>query len=198
MSQFWPTSNKGSVLLTTQDSRWLAQEYVSHGIGLKSLGQEEGVDLVNRLFERKRRTISTNDAITIFEKTGGLPLAMRQIASYMVAESLEPVDFWKSYRDRRRSEVVNAWNESSTPWYSHTLATFLDVAFAKLTGRAISILIILSVLDGKKIQEKLLYQAELPDGSETNEVMFPEQLEYVSCFVMFLARLLWSYTNQCD
>ncbi|KAK4244754.1 P-loop containing nucleoside triphosphate hydrolase protein [Corynascus novoguineensis] len=156
MEEFWPISGKGAVLLTTQDSSWLSQEYITQGCRLDVLDADEAVKLVTSLFERKSRKISVEDARDISEETGGLPLAIRQITSYILAESLNTEKFLQIYRDRRRSKSVDAWDESATPWYSHTLATFLDFAFGKLSSRANLILAVISFLDADQIRDSLL------------------------------------------
>jgi len=177
MTDFWPRSSKGAVLLTTQDSSWLSQEYVTQGFRLDALATEEAVDLVTSLFERKSRKISPEDALAISKETGGLPLAIRQITSYILAERLSTEKFLQIYRDRRGARSVDAWDESTTPWYSHTLATFLDVAFAKLSPRAILILAIVSFLDADKIQESLLCDETEPGSDDGDEAVFDGLLE---------------------
>ncbi|KAK0744936.1 P-loop containing nucleoside triphosphate hydrolase protein [Apiosordaria backusii] len=164
MVDFWPGSGKGAVILTTQDTSWLSQEYITQGFRLDTMDTNEAVDLVVSLFERKSRKISDKDALDIAKETGGLPLAIRQITSYILAEGLTTEKFFKIYHSHRGSKSIDAWNESTTPWYSHTLATFLDVAFAKLGPRAVLILSIISFLDVDKIQQDLLCDwAEIPD-----------------------------------
>ncbi|KAK0641783.1 P-loop containing nucleoside triphosphate hydrolase protein [Cercophora newfieldiana] len=154
---FWPSFGNGSVLVTTQDSSWLSQEYISKGFRLDTLMLDEAVDLVTKLFERNSRKILPDDALTLAKETGGLPLAIRQIASYMLAESLTTEKFLKLYHNHRSSKRVDEWDESTTPWYSHTLATFLNVAFAKLSPGALLILSVISFLDVDEIQEDLFW-----------------------------------------
>ncbi|RYP20212.1 hypothetical protein DL765_002886 [Monosporascus sp. GIB2] len=170
IADYWPRSSHGAILLTTQDASWLSQEYITHGLRLDSLSEEDGVSLIESLFSRKHRDISGDDAVNIFKETGGLPLAIRQIASYILAEDITPTQFFDHYQKRRGSKTLDAWEESITPWYSHTLATFLDVAFSKLTPRAILILGIISFLDVDKIQEKVLRDDVSSD--EDREPMF--------------------------
>lgn len=177
MRDFWPSSAKGAVLLTTQDSSWLSQEYITQGCRLDTLSTNEAVDLVTSLFERKSRNIPLKDALAISAETGGLPLAIRQVTSYILAESLSTEKFLQIYRDRRGSRSVDAWEESTTPWYSHTLATFLDVAFSKLSQRAVLVLAVISFLDADQIRESLLCDETEGDDKSGSEALFDGLLE---------------------
>jgi hypothetical protein len=180
LSDFWPRSSNGAIILTTQDTRWLSQEYIIHGTKLDSLIKDEGIELVKGLFERKQRTITMDEAVTIFEETGGLPLAMRQIASYILAEGLSVAQFLENYQSHRSSRTIDAWEESTTPWYSYTLATFLNVTFARLTPREICMLAIISFLDVDKIQEDLFCHEGLL--TEDEDALFWDPLQFVNIF----------------
>ncbi len=128
------------------------------------------------LFKRRDRVISHPEALAVFREAGGLPLAMRQFASFILSEELSVAQFLQIYRIHRSSKTVDAWEDSITPWYSHTLATFLDVAFAKLTPGAFSILAIISFLDEDRIHESLLYEA-VPEADGEVETAFPDRLK---------------------
>ncbi|KAI1378291.1 hypothetical protein F4677DRAFT_443506 [Hypoxylon crocopeplum] len=168
MSQFWPKSGNGAILVTTQDASWLSQEYITQSYRLGSLNESEGVDLVRGFFERNNHGISDIEAKGIVGETGGLPLAIRQISSYILAENMDTTRFLEGYRAHQSSKAVDAWEISATPWSCHTLATFLNFAFEKLTTRAISILGIMSLLDADKIQERLFRdEGQLDEGEAT-------------------------------
>lgn len=156
MRQFWPESGNGAILVTTQDTSWLSQEYLTQSFRLDFLDHREGVDLVKNIFEHKERRISSVEASSIYVETGGLPLAIRHISSYIIAENLDVTEFLQTYNTDQNSKVIDASKISITPWYSHTLATFLDVALEKLSTRAISILGIISFFDVDKIDRNLL------------------------------------------
>jgi hypothetical protein len=156
MADHWPRSIHGGILVTTQDSGWLNQEFIDEGLRLDPLNDRDSITLVQNLFRRKNKTVTHDEMSQLYHETGGLPLAIRQITSFVLAEGMEMDEFLTSYHDSRNAWAIDAWNESITPWYSHTLATYLNVAFAKLTPRAISLLIVLSFLDVENVQEALL------------------------------------------
>lgn len=186
MDQFWPQSTNGSILVTTQDTSWLSQEYLTQSFQLDPLIHREGADLVKHIFERKNRAISDFEASSIHVETGGLPLAIRQISWYIIAENIDITEFLRNYRAHKSSKVVDAWGISTTPWYSHTLATFLDVAFEKLTSRAISILGIISLFDVDGIEGDLLrHDSQQSDGEfailgDAPEYVSPAPLTFTS------------------
>ncbi|KAK4060480.1 uncharacterized protein Triagg1_10750 [Trichoderma aggressivum f. europaeum] len=154
---FWPQTNNGSIILTTQDRSWLFREHTTLRIQLHELLRDEGEGLVAEVFDKHRRPISQSEAHELFEITGGLPLAIRQITSYIIAENLNIEEVLKDYTAQKNAKVINEWQHSTTSIYSHTLATFLNISFAKLRDRALLILRILCVLDVDKIQESILY-----------------------------------------
>ena len=97
ITDLWPHSGNGAVLLTTQDTSWLSQEYISHGIRLEPFTSAEGINLVTSLYERNNRKIPERDAVCLVEETGGLPLAICQICSFVLAEDWGLNDFLHSY-----------------------------------------------------------------------------------------------------
>ncbi|KAJ2902096.1 hypothetical protein MKZ38_001005 [Zalerion maritima] len=177
MADFWPQSRNGAVLLTTQDARWLSQEQITLGLQLDSLTRTDGVDLVGRLFKHRDQSITEADAVRIVDEAGGLPLAIRQIASYILAEDMNTTLFFRNYHDHRHSKTVDAWEESATPWYSYTLATFLDVAFGKLSARGVSTLGIICFLDADKIQERFLCHGSSIEEEKEEEEDEKEDLD---------------------
>jgi hypothetical protein len=177
VAEFWPTSDGGAILLTTQDTSWLSQEYITRTIVLDCLSTKEGTDLVKELFQRRRQDISQDDAKKIVKETAGLPLAIRHVSSYILAEGMPAKVFLEDYASHQTSRGVDAWGHSTTPWYSHTLATFLDAAFAKMTPRAIAILAQLCFLDVDNIPEILITETEPPPNQEGNLPAFLEHTE---------------------
>lgn len=148
LEAFWPPSRNGSVLLTSQDTSWVGQETINHGISIRSLDIDDGVKLLQGIFSRWKRTISREAAERIVYETGGLPLALRQIGSYICTIGTDPEDFVARYSEVQSSSTwVDQWSESTQPSYSRTLATFLDFSFSKLGQRALSALGVFCFLD---------------------------------------------------
>ncbi|KAK4237960.1 P-loop containing nucleoside triphosphate hydrolase protein [Achaetomium macrosporum] len=147
LEAFWPPSANGSVLLTTQDTSWIGQEIIGHGMSLRSFGTDDGVKLLQGIFSRWKRSISRGIAQRIVHETGGLPLALRQIGSYICTIGSDPEDFLARYSEAQGSTLIDQWSESTQPSYPRTLATFLDFSFNKLTQQALSVLAVFCFLD---------------------------------------------------
>lgn len=167
LADLWPPSSHGSILLTSQDSSWLYQEHVSFQILLESFSMQDGKAMLTDILRKQGLPVSEQVAVALIEETGGLPLAIRHIASYISATDSEPMEFLENYRrDRSSSLSVDQWDHNTPPWYGHTLATFLDFAFRHLQGPSMFLLSIISFLDPDSIPEELFTEAlnaEQPD-----------------------------------
>ncbi|CAN9264153.1 unnamed protein product [Alternaria alternata] len=152
---FWPGSSEGSILLTSQNSSWVHRENISRGISLKSLSDLDSLDFLRSIMSKQGKSIEDGKAAAIVKETGGLPLALRHIGSYICAMNMDPSDFLEEYRDEDEASAIDAWDESVPPWYSHTLSTFLNYAFSQLTGDAIALLAVVVFLDPERISDSL-------------------------------------------
>lgn len=105
---------------------------------------------------RQGRVMSDHAAESIVQEVGGLPLAIRQIGSYIAATNLEPSEFLQRYQwDRATASSVDEWDDSIPLSYVHTLATVWKFAFDRLSEEAISALSMLSFLDLGSIPQEL-------------------------------------------
>jgi hypothetical protein len=155
LADLWPPSDRGSILITSQDSTWLIQEHVGFRIHLQSFDLQEGTAMLENILDKQGQTISNDIASAIVAETSGLPLAIRQIGSYICATESDPAEFLKSYQGHSSSLRIDEWNENTPPWYSHTLATSLNFAFGNLNEDATFLISLISFLDPDKIQEEL-------------------------------------------
>ncbi|AEO54516.1 hypothetical protein MYCTH_2297165 [Thermothelomyces thermophilus ATCC 42464] len=153
---FWPPSSNGSILLTSQDTSWIGQDTINHGINLGSLDADDGVKLLRGIFSRWKRTISREAAERIVHETGGLPLAIRQIGSYICSIGTEPEEFISRYSEVQSSTGVEHWSEGTQLSYSRTLATFLDFSFGKLGRQALTALGVFCFLDVDNVWAEIL------------------------------------------
>jgi hypothetical protein len=174
LADLWPPSNRGSIIITSQDASWLIQEHIGFRIRLESFDLQEGVAMLESILDKQGQTISNDIARQIVEEMSGLPLAIRQIGYYIYATESDPAEFLKSYQDYSSSLKIDEWNESSLLWYSHTLATFLNFAFGHLSEEAIFLLGLISFLDPDKIQEDLFASA----NSQNNIPLFGSMTQY--------------------
>ncbi|KAF2105691.1 P-loop containing nucleoside triphosphate hydrolase protein [Lophiotrema nucula] len=159
LSEFWPYSSKCCIILTSQNSSWLLKENVSYGIALKSLTTAESFELLKKTTEKQGRSIDYEAGAAIVKETGGLPLAIRHIGSYICAMGTNVAEFLADYQNESEASAIDAWSESAPSWYSHTLSTFLNYAFERLTPDAISLLTVIIFLDSEAIDETIFLQA---------------------------------------
>jgi hypothetical protein len=160
-------------LLTSQDSDWVAQETINLPISLRSLDTDDGVKLLDGIFSRWKRIISREAAERIVYETGGLPLALRQIGSYICTIGTDPEDFVDRYSNVQGSNWVDQWSGSTQPSYPRTLATFLDFSLSKLHQQALSALGVFCFLDVDNVW------AEILNGSSSGQLFHAESSEYV-------------------
>ena len=126
-------------------------------------------------------TASTPERIT--EELSGLPLAIRQLGSYLLATSLEPADILHHYQlDRATASVVDEWDEVSPLSYRHTLANVWKFSFDRQPEAALSLLNVMFLLD----PDKILHEA-LDDENSLHElsVALNTRARYVAFMTVF-------------
>ncbi|KAF2195031.1 hypothetical protein K469DRAFT_756928, partial [Zopfia rhizophila CBS 207.26] len=164
ISDFWPRSLDGCIMLTSQNSNWRYKENVDRTILLKSLTSKESIGMLEKIMAKQGKIISSEAAAALVKETGGLPLAIRHIGSYICAMGTDPVQFLQAYQDENEASAIDAWDESIPSWYSHTLSTFLNYAFEKLTDDAIALLSTVCFLDPETIGEDVFTQEDISYG----------------------------------
>lgn len=169
VQEIWPSCNRGSILVTTQDSGWQYREDIKHWISIQPMETEDGVAMVRAVFDRQKQSISTSAAERICKESGGQALSIRQLSSYICANREDPDQFLDTYP--RLSGRIDSWDEGMPPSYQHTLSTFLDLTVKKLLDCDISLISQFAFLDPDSIQENLLY-----DRSQESELSFNGKL----------------------
>lgn len=150
LDKYWVPANEGSILVTSQDSQWQFSQYIHHSLQLPCLTNEEGSQFIEKYLSRHGIVIQQAEAALILEESGGLPLALQHMLSYMVVEKLTAAEFLDEFQ---RSRVVDNWqSQQSLP----SLATLFHLSMDKLDDPATKILQNLSFLAAKKIPEFLL------------------------------------------
>ena len=187
LSELWPPASQGSILLTSQNQNWLIQESLSYGTLVGSFSLSEGVEMLETMMTKQGRNVPYLTAESIVEELGGLPLAIRQIGSYILATSLEPADLLQRYQlDRETASAIEEWDEGLPLSYRHTLANVWKFAFDRLSEAAILLLDILSFLDPDAIPQELFDEDESMQGLPS---ILDSRVKYVK------PKALW---NQCS
>ncbi|EME80972.1 uncharacterized protein MYCFIDRAFT_76918 [Pseudocercospora fijiensis CIRAD86] len=126
IAELWPSSSEGSILLTSQNSHWKVQENLGFALRVNSLSPSDGATMLHNIMIKQGKTITLESAAAIVNEVDELPLAIRQIGSYMSTTNMEPQIFLDNYQYRRTASHVDAWDESCPPSYTLTLATLSD------------------------------------------------------------------------
>ncbi|KAK4504226.1 hypothetical protein PRZ48_005142 [Zasmidium cellare] len=153
LSDLWPSSDNGSIIITSQNSLWRMQDSVEATLRVESLDVDPSITLLRKIMAKQGKSVSDDDASAIVGEVGRLPLAIRQIGSYVATEDIDPLDFLQLYRDRQAASDIGSWEDSRTPLYLHTLATVWEFAFSKLCPDAAFMIGAMSLLDPDKIPE---------------------------------------------
>ncbi|UKZ66307.1 uncharacterized protein TrAtP1_007482 [Trichoderma atroviride] len=155
---FWPTSEHGAVLVTSQNP---ASEYqlANNGMEVKPFSPEESTAWFCQ--QLGRNTVLNEEAKNITESFGHHTLTIKQMASYIRESQCTISQFQEAYADStKRQQLLATPNELSAPGYAHTTSTAFAVTFSKLGINALQTLGILSFLDPDRIPEKLLEDTE--------------------------------------
>jgi hypothetical protein len=121
-----------------------------------------------RHFEVHNRTVSERDAISLTRASESLPLALYQFAAYIIEQEMEVYEFLDEYQNNKSSLQLDRWKNPSALQYQHTLGTFLNVAFKKLSPDSIKIMAVIALLDGDVISEEFLLENK--DGRSMGNV----------------------------
>jgi hypothetical protein len=156
VSEFWPATGSGAVLITTRDPA--GKDFcLGCGIILRPLAFPEAVDLFMTLLNRDSETRYERDASTdsLLERFNGLPLALVQVASLIRRRSMTVSEFFQVY-EHGVQETGLAEHQASQydGHYHHSLFTVW--AFESLDASSQSLLNVMSLLDPFNIQEAIL------------------------------------------
>ncbi|KAK9857762.1 hypothetical protein MYU51_019987 [Penicillium brevicompactum] len=133
---FWPTSERGAVLVTSQNPE-SAHQLAHTGMEVKNF--------------------SPTESATFFrDQLGG-----NRMASYIRESRCSILQFQEACADSsKRRQLLATPNELSAPGCPHTTVTAFEVTFSKLSSDALHTLGILSFLDPDRIPETLLEDTE--------------------------------------
>ncbi|EER38585.1 pfs domain-containing protein [Histoplasma capsulatum H143] len=151
---FWPTSDHGAVLVTSQNP---ASGYQLANMGMETKPfspQESSTYFCEQL---GGIGVQENEARQITESFGHHTLTIKQMASCIRESKCSISQFREPYADStKRRQLLATPNEFSAPGYSHTTATAFGVTFSKLSIDSLCTLGMLSFFDPDRIPETLL------------------------------------------
>ncbi|KAK1246392.1 hypothetical protein MKX08_000194 [Trichoderma sp. CBMAI-0020] len=155
----WPTTTRGSILVTTQDliiATPLATTYASIG----TLDDEDGSRLLLKAVVLDNNSLTDEQqtaAIAIAKTFDGLPLALTQIGGFIKQRKLALSEFLPLYE--RHSPKINARRAPGSD-YEHTLSSVWNVSFERLTENSTHLLNLLSLFHPDVLEDILLQGSE--------------------------------------
>ncbi|KAI1740720.1 TPR-like protein [Xylaria scruposa] len=166
--EYFPSGDHGSVLITTRDSRLIAQK---GGVELTVLDEESAVSLLRTMsrfnadkLDDKERDEELEAALNIVRRIDCLPLAITHAANLILSDSCTFLEFFEAYNNReliQDCEEVRSVNHSSGATYRYSLRTVWNMNFDRLDLGPQSLIMILSYMDPDRVQLR-----HLTDGVE--------------------------------
>ncbi|KAG9240863.1 hypothetical protein BJ878DRAFT_536863 [Calycina marina] len=152
----WPSSNRGSILVTTRSSS-TASKRASNILHLNSFDPEAGKQALSTLTGLAAKTEVEVAALSnICRVLGGLPLAMVQISQFIRERGLNYEEFLRLYE--KSASKIHARGETPQE-YNHTLSTVWAMSLEKLSLESEHLLSLLAFFDPDQIFERLLTNA---------------------------------------
>lgn len=149
----WPSSSKGSILITTR-SLSLASQRTSNILHLDSFGPEAGRRALSTLTGLSAETEAESAALSnICRVLGGLPLAMVQVSQFIRQRGLSYEEFFRMY-EKSASKIH--WRGETPQEYNHTLSTVWAMSLNKLPPESEHLLSLLAFFDADQISERFL------------------------------------------
>ncbi|KAL2131080.1 hypothetical protein VTI74DRAFT_5576 [Chaetomium olivicolor] len=162
LEEYWPATQKGSVLLTSRDPM---AKHRRAGVDLESLEPEDAAVFLRRLTGADS-PLDSQASLDIAARLGGLPLAITQIAAFIARWEMTLPEFL-AFFDRQTSIEKVAKDKSpelqSRDHYKHSLFTVWTLE--GLSPQGLAVLEILSFLNPDSIMESLINPSALLSGN---------------------------------
>jgi len=158
LRDYVPLDGNGSILITSRNP--IAQHYLSSnaGIDLEPLDLEEADLFVQCLTYRSITDEDRKGSSDLTKRLGGLPIAITHVAGIMNSKDLTFAECLKAYEEEAVINATNELNLAQTAGYEHKLTTVW--ALENLSGTALRLLQVLSLLDPDIVSETILLHSE--------------------------------------
>jgi len=147
LRDYWPSGKSGAVLVTTRNA-CLAREFsVSVDLPLGPLDPESSIKILLRGLPHVQQPEELKKAGKICHELGNLPLALSQMAGYIVESGCSLDSFLDSYHEFENVAAIHKESvPSSTTGYHHTVSTVWAMSMSLLETRSVSAMRTLSLL----------------------------------------------------
>lgn len=163
LATFWPSGRKGSVLVTSQNSS-SEHTLANKGSAIAPFSPHEGIELLKSLSQSISKSITDEEAAQVAQTLGHHPLAINQMASFIIESGCSIPSFLEMYARREEANELQGVN-CECPWYANTVAVAFDLSIARLSSSASSLLDTLSFFDPDRIPGDVL--SFNPDGIDS-------------------------------
>ncbi|OJD37205.1 nb-arc and tpr domain protein [Diplodia corticola] len=166
---YWPKSKHGHILLNSRDpasARFPVNSKDMKGIHVPPLSESKAAELLLDLVRQSDHCGVDEDveetelARQLTKSLGGLPLAINQIANYMLESQCDLEEIWDIYSDfRNRASLLDQDAGNLHMDYPHSLNTVWDISMSRVESAnkdSRHLLQLLALLDPDGIPESLL------------------------------------------
>ena len=167
----WPSSDKGSILITTRSSS-IAAKRATKLLHLTSFLPETGLQALYTLtgFHAENGS-ETTAAREICRLLGGLPLALVQISQFIRERGYSYEEFLRLYE---KSAAKIFLRGEAPPEYNHTLSTVWEISIEDLPQDARTLQNLLAFFDPDSVAERLLTDTRASLTHERLQFLFDE------------------------
>jgi hypothetical protein len=161
VKKYIPASTAGSILITTQSTD--VKDLSRYRLHIQAFDEKDGSQLLWTYLNTEEREAEgledqIEDAITISNLVGGLPLAIAAIAGFISRSKCSLLQYIKDFDDS--SQSFSAWSGPGafTQEYDRPLATVFDIALGALIPEARKLMDCLCFMNPDQIQEDMLFR----------------------------------------
>ncbi|KAF2754966.1 hypothetical protein EJ05DRAFT_513298 [Pseudovirgaria hyperparasitica] len=175
---YWPTSRRGHIILTSRDpasARFPTNSKALRGLQVLPLSDAVGADMLLGVLSHKQDPSDENHQVhtmndieiakDLVAQLGGLPLAIIQIANYILEAECELDEFSEIFSDfRNRSSLLDEDASNTNMSYPHSLGTVWDISMTRIeksNKNSFHMIQIMSFFDPDGIPETLLDNSDV-------------------------------------
>jgi NB-ARC domain len=149
--RYFPRSDRGSILITTRNSVMSKEGFPNYAL-VSEFTAREGYEFLEKNLPSRSYRNGRKALKEIVALTGGLPIALNQVAAFMRSRDCGTWDFLERYHSRRRTPK----RRDTGPADGLALDAIWELCMSALTPKALQLLDILAFLDPDNIPYKLL------------------------------------------
>lgn len=156
--KYWPTSNKGKVLITTRNRR-VARQLAKKSVEVPELKPDVGVDFMLHLLSRKVTSEAERSKYrSLCESLQGHTLGLTQMAGVMGGRSWaidKFIQFYRKQPHRYRQLDPDPEDKATHIGYPYSLSTVFDISFGGLSENSLQLLRVIALVSPENIPAEM-------------------------------------------